>query len=772
MTNLKIYPDLNSRSRGAPRSAAGVMLGCVAAMAVWPTAVVAEDAAAVRGGVQMIEEVVVTARKRTENLQDTPISITAATGRALAARQITNTQGVAEITPNLVVTQGFGASGNSSVGAYFIRGIGQIDFLLNTDPGVGLYLDGVYIARAFGSIIDLVDLERVEVLRGPQGTLFGRNTIGGAVSLVSAPPSDEFSLEGKAKAGNYDRFEARSVLNLPLSETLSAKLAVFYRHVDGYVDRITDGSRLGDDETAGVRFAARWTPSEVLKLDVAFDYSDSEGTSPPQNVVQIVETANFPGVVNGLFVGPPCVPPPGSQTNPACFNAQYEAADVFEEQGTFDSDQSTESWGLNVTAEYAVTDWLTIKSITGYRETDAIGMRDGDHTPILIQDTHDTWSHEQFSQEIQLLGTNFDDRLNWIAGAYYFTEQGENLSFVDFPVATFQSGGSVDNENFALFTQATYDITDRLALTAGVRWTDETKTFLPDQFILTDPLGLFPPGSVPGFRLVSFEENKFDISEVKPMVNLAYRWSESFMTYATFSQGFKSGGFNQRILVPVLNPRPFAPEYVDSYEIGWKWDSLSMPLRVNGAFFYTDYQDLQIQIFDGVQPVTANAASAEIKGFELELSAAPVDGLLLTAGVGYTDAEYKDLEPSVLATGVGIDNSFAQIPEWTVNAGISYQYRLANGLGSVTPRVDLVYQSGMYMDTVNTPSLRQPGYALLNAAIAYESENGNWGVTLFGRNLTDKTYLAGGFADLVDQGYAEASIGRPREWGLQLDLRY
>ncbi|MBW7836059.1 MAG: TonB-dependent receptor [Sphingomonadales bacterium] len=637
---------------------------------------------------------------------------------------------------------------------------------------MGLYLDGVYIARAFGSIMDLIDLERVEVLRGPQGTLFGRNTIGGAVSMVSAAPASEFSLDGRLKYGSFDRAEARAVVNVPLSETLSSKVAVIYRNIDGYVHRITDNSRLGDEETVGIRFATRWTPADTLTFDLSVDYSDSDGTSPPQNVIQIVETANFPSVVNGLFVGPPCVPPPSPLNNPACFNSQYEANDRFTEQGTFNSEQKTEVWGLNFTAEYLATDWLTVKSITGYREVDAVGSRDGDHTPILIQNTYDTWTHKQFSQELQLLGTNFDDSLNWILGAYYFSEKGENLSFIDFPIASFQSGGSVDNENFALFAQATYDITRRLALTAGVRWTDETKTFLPDQFVLVDPLGLFPPGSVPGFRLVNFETNKFSISEVKPMATVSYKLTDDLMAYGSFSQGFKSGGFNQRILVPVQNPKAFAPEFVSSYEAGLKWDSPSLPLRINAAFFYTDYKDLQIQTFDGVQPVTANAASAEIKGLEIEMNAAPIDGMSISVGIGYTDAKYKDLDPSVLATGVGLDNEFAQIPEWTINAGVSYEYGLRGGMGSVTPRVDVVYQSATFLDTANTPALRQPGFALVNAAVAYESETGAWGLTLYGRNLTDKTYLTGGFADFLDQGYAEALIGRPREWGIQLDVHY
>src|SRR5262245_25254588 len=266
-----------------------------------------------------LEEIVVTARKREERLQETPISITAMSGEALAARQIETTQELARVAPNLIVSQGQSVSGNSSAGAYFIRGIGQIDFLLNTDPGVGLYIDGVYVARSIGSILDLIDVERVEVLRGPQGTLFGRNTIGGAISVVSRPPSGTFSADARATLGSFDLRDARLTLNGPIAETLDGKLAVLWRERDGWVDRLTDGSRLGYEESLGARAALRWVPADSLVFDLALDYVDQDGTSPPGNVVQVVETANFPGFYNGAVIGPPCVPPPGSLADPRCF---------------------------------------------------------------------------------------------------------------------------------------------------------------------------------------------------------------------------------------------------------------------------------------------------------------------------------------------------------------------------------------------------------------------------------------------------------------------
>jgi iron complex outermembrane receptor protein len=217
-------------------------------------------------------------------------------------------------------------------------------------------------------------------------------------------------------------------------------------------------------------------------------------------------------------------------------------------------------------------------------------------------------------------------------------------------------------------------------------------------------------------------------------------------------------------------PPPFGPEFAKSYEVGFKFDSADRRLRLNGAAFYTDYTDLQVQVLVGVQPLTANAGGAEIRGFELELQAVPVENLQLSAGVGYTDAEYTSLDPTVLATGVRLDSKFAQVPEWTGNFDVSYAFDL--GPGQVTPRAGLSYRSETYMNAINTPSLRQGDYTLVNASIDYVTENGRWQFTLFGQNLSDEEYINGGFADLQDQGYAEVAVGRPREYGVTVAYRY
>ena len=769
---------LNSGARGGDlklkswlRAGAPLGLAVGTALALTGPATAQESGEALSDSGERLDTITVTARKVEESLQDTPVSVTAVSGADLEAREIDTTEELGRVAPNLVITQGQGVSGNASAGAFFIRGIGQIDYLLNTDPGVGVYVDGVYLARSMGSIIDLIELDRVEVLRGPQGTLFGRNTIGGAVNLVSRAPSDEFEARAVATVGSFERREVQGSVSGPLADGVALRVSGLYRDRDGWVDRVTDGTTLGAEETFAARAALRLEPVDALTFDLALDYADTEGTSAPFNVVEVNETAQFAGFHNGALVGPPCVPPPGALDDPRCFNSQWVTDDLFTEQGTDPSDTEVEAFGISFIGEYDVTDFFSIKSITGYRDTSALGNRDGDHTPILIQNTRDTWTHEQFSQEIEFRGDGmFGGRLDWILGLYYFQEEGENLNFVTFPVVAFQSGGAVDNDNVAVFGQATFNVTDRLSVTGGLRWTDETKRFTPDQFVLADPTGLFPPGSVPGFPLTSNEEFSVEFDEITPMVNVAYEWTDGFMTYATYSEGFKSGGFTQRIFPPLPTPPPFDPEFVESFEAGFKFEAPNGRFRLNGAAYTTDYSDLQVLVLVGVQPLTANAAGAEIRGFELEFEALPADRLLITGGVGYTDAEYTELEDNVRALGLTEDSAFAQVPAWTGNVSASYEFDL--GAGSLFPRVDVSFQSESFMDAVNTASLRQGAYALVNASLAFRPDNGPWEIKVFGKNLTDEAYFVGGFADLADQGYAEAGIGRPREWGVSLSLEF
>jgi iron complex outermembrane recepter protein len=751
---------IGQRSRVLARA----MLGVLATVGVQPIVAHAQQGESVVGG---LEEIVVTARKREEGLQDTPISVTAFTAAGLAERGIDTTKDLGTFTPNLVTNNGSSVSGNNSAGAFFIRGIGQIDFTLNTDPGVGLYVDEVYIARAIGSVMDLLDLEAVEVLRGPQGTLFGRNTIGGAISLRSQPPGTEPGFKAEVEVGSDNLHRGKVSADLPISETFLTRVSASYTQQDGFVRRLADGIELGDTDAIAARVAARWLPSNRLTADLVIDGSRHREESPPTIATALDGTSQFGQFHNGVVAGPgpQCLPPPGPLSNPACFNSQF-LTDSYSTYATNRSQSDLDAWGAALTVAVDLSEALSVKSITAYRDTEALGFRDGDNSPHVIAQTQDIYDHDQFSQELQVAGSSA--ALDWIVGLYYFEEQGTNINLVNFAPIFIQSGGSVDNDSTALFGQGTWRATDAFSVTAGLRYTDETKRFDPDQFVIQDrnpnPAMRLPTG----FPLVPPDEVETSISELTPYLNLAYKWTDDVMTYVTYSEGFKSGGFTQRVFPPLPATPSFKPEFVESYEIGAKITALDRRLRLNAATFFTDYTDLQVLALIGVAPTTQNAAEAEIQGFEIELTAVPVDGLTLEAGVGYVDAEYTSIGPQVI--GLSRDSEFAQIPEWTGNASIGYEFVL--GGGTLTPRVNWSYHSEVFMDAINTPQLRQQSYDLLGASLTWRSGDEHWQVRLAGSNLTDERYITAGFADLPVSGIAEAVIARPRQWSLQVQYEY
>jgi iron complex outermembrane receptor protein len=714
---------------------------------------------------QTLAEVVVTARRREERLQTTPISIAAYSGQDLEVRGVTTTTDLGAFTPNLVTSSGSGVSGNSSAASFFIRGIGQIDFLLNTDPGVGLYIDDVYIGRSIGADLNLLDLERVEVLRGPQGTLFGRNTIGGAISLTSRPPTSELEGNVAVAAGSSSLKSARGVLNIPISTALAARVSFESRERDGYVTRLADGIELGDENSQAARVALRWEATDRLVLDLIGDAVRRREQSPPTTAVAINGASLFGGFFNAVLSGSPgCVPPPGSPSDPACFNEQWLTGNPDTTNGTVASQSDVDGNGLSLRIQLDANEWWTLKSISAYRSVDAIGRRDGDGSPFPISQTHDTWTHDQFSQELQALSAQPAAGIDWIVGAYYFRERGVNHNQVDFAPVSLLSGGAVDNDSTAAFGQLTWHATDELSLTAGLRYTKETKRFTPEQFVTADRGTGIPPGT----PILPNVEASTSVDELTPLVNLAYQWTPGFMTYVTYSEGFKSGGFTQRVFPPLPQTPSFDPEYATVYEAGFKYSSEDQRLRLNGAAYYTDYTDLQVQVLLGPAPITRNAANATVKGFELELAAVPVGGLKIESGIGLTDASYDEIGPGVI--GLTPQSKFAQVPEWSGNAGISYE--LGVGEGRLTPRVDWLYRSEIYMDALNTPQITQDAVSLINASLTYESPGGRWLLALTGTNLGDERYFVSGFADLQTAGNAEVIWARPREWDLSVQFNF
>jgi iron complex outermembrane recepter protein len=752
----------------------------------------------------VLEEVVVTARKREENLQATPIAISAFTDRELEVRQIVSSDQLADITPNLVFDSVSPSSGSSSAAQIFLRGIGQTDFTPVTDPGVGLYVDGVYMARSVGNVLDFLDVQRIEILRGPQGTLFGRNAIGGAISIHSRRPTENLGGSIEVQGGDDNMRNVAAKLNLPISENLLSKFAIASKKRDGYTKRVFDGIETGDDDSLAARGSIEWTPAETFELYATVDATKIRENGAPTVSGGVNDKQAFGTFGNGLLdscqaisinpdfpvSGPPSFPPPGVGADgaPGCYGPESFAG-PYTSEGTFPVKSDLDIWGMSAQMTWDVNEWLTIKSITAYRELEMFSSRDGDNTPANIFATEDLYEQDQISQELQLSGVAMDDRLQWLFGLYYFQEDGFNLNPVYLPVGSIQSGGHFDNDSEAAFFQATYDVSERLAFTFGVRHTRDTKRFTPDQIILGDgsAAGIFPPtwplfedfylpsagAPIPkGDRLATFAEFEADFDDTNILLNASYQWTDNVMVYATYSEGFKSGGFDQRFTAFTPEPTSFEPETVDSYEVGLKSDLLNSRVRLNVALFHTDYEDLQILIRESFNPITFNGGKAEIDGAEVELTWMPTNRWHLTTAIGYLDAGYERLDPSVSAgtnaTPIFLDNKLVNTPELSASVGIAYSVDLSDW-GSLTPRVDWSYHDEQENNALNTPQLHQDSYELLNAAIAFESTDGRWESVLAFRNITDETYLITGNSGFqTASAYVEQIYNRPREWSLSV----
>ena len=464
-------------------------------------------------GSSQLEEVLVTARRREESLQDTPVSITAFTGDALQQRHIDSLSGIAKATPNLIFDSGATFSGANSSASVFIRGIGQVDFALTTEPGVGIYLDGVYLSQSIGSVLDLVDIERVEVLRGPQGTLFGRNTIGGAINVTSRKPDDSIHGDFKATAGSFDRFDVRGSFNVPMTDTLFLRASAATSNRDGFVEapNTPSGDALGDINRDVALLALRFVPNDKFTADLSVDVSSQNENGVPSVLAGVFDgdslafIGSLANPASPNYVPPPAplpapsfldlhnllagIPfgqqgclPPGPETPPFC-PPDIVPSPVFGQPTVTQADvidfkhdklvnysntglaSETDIWGAGLTMAYEF-DRATLKSITSFRHMEAFTAFDLDGMPVIIGDLVDKFDVDQFSQELQFSGVAMNGRLNWQAGIYWFEGDGLNLDDVEFTPVRVLSGAKIDNTSLAEFGQFTFDITEKLSLTA------------------------------------------------------------------------------------------------------------------------------------------------------------------------------------------------------------------------------------------------------------------------------------------------------------------
>ena len=723
------------------------------------------------------DTIVVTARRREEDLQDTPVAVTAFDADTLDRLQLTTTEDLDRATPNLQFTSYGNLTGNNSAAQVFIRGIGQIDATAAVDPGVGIYIDDVYMGRAVGGAMEFRDIADVQVLRGPQGTLFGRNTIGGAVLMSTVRPGNEYGGVIRLGAGEDSLYEGFAAVDLPFTQQLAARLSAGVRQRDGYVTRVVDGMDLGNENTWSAQGSLVWTPTDALEFVLRGDYAEEDENGSPFVFKTMNETAAFVAAASrgagcpGATFPPPFVP--ANVNDPRCGN-DLQFKGPFTNGGTAQAYSTLTNYGGSLTAEWEAADWLTLTSITASRKLEWTGARDADNTPLLILHTQYASESEQVSQEVRA-GFDFG-RVQGVLGGYYFDEDSFDEVRVDLaaPPPAVAAGGpgsrdlqfvNLDTESVAFFTEWSWDVTDALSLSAGLRKTDETKGF---QGILLnvnprtapDPSPL-PTTAPPLFVQPTRFERDFDSTIGSASVK--YRFSPDFMTYLSYAQGFKSGGFNQRYNAP---PPGFAPigfdeETAETWEIGAK-ASPAPYLRVNVALFDTTYEDIQLTYRLGVVPLLFNAGSASISGAEIEASFA-LDDLVIDATLGLLDNSIDSITvvPGTTAT-VGPNNSLPFTPDTSASIGVGYDFHFG-GL-TLTPRVDVNHTAPYFFDAANSIEVAQTDeVTTVNANLTLRNEEGGWKARLSVFNATDELYPVMGNSSMTTaSGYAEIIYARPR----------
>ena len=733
-----------------------------------------------------LDVITVTARKRSEGLQDAPISISAFGETAIEQKQIQLISDIAPFTPNLTFENASPISGNSSVAVMFIRGVGQVESIPTVDLGVGLYVDEVYYARSVGGVLDLLDAESVEVLRGPQGTLFGRNTIGGAISIRTKKPQDEFSGSVSMLYGTDNHVLPKASINFPLADNVYVKVSGAYTSQNGYVEK-ANGQKTGDQGRFSSRAHLRILASETLELNfvtdvtrertngAAFVLSDTNATGlyplnadgTPTPFPQDQKAAVFPFFHNVPLNAPTCAggPPPSVNppASPLCYGSHFISAGLDSDASDKQVYSNLDILGFSLQADWDF-DGISLKSISSYRETDAQYNLDQDHSPLLIAEVETTSKQWQATQEFQLLGTAYDDRLNWIFGAYFFKEKATSIEHVTFSVVDFRSGGSTDNDSLAGFGQATYDVNDKISITGGLRYTRDVKRFTPDQVVFSSFIGI-PPGT----PLLPPGQASRTFSKWTPMVNLRYTVNDDLMTYVTYSEGFKSGGYTQRVFPPLPIVPSFEPETVKTIEGGFKSKLADGRVRLNGAVYRTNYNDVQVTVQNiSVAPIILNAAKARIWGGELELTALLSQDLIFEAGIGYTNAKYLETAPGSQVT---VNDKLIKTPEWSLNAGLAHDFYISDEW-MITPRVDWSYRARTENNSINSPQASQPGYHLLHAGVTFNNDESGWSVLARVKNITDERYITGAFSDDISLGMTELVLDRGRQWSVTVRKKF
>ena len=736
-----------------------------------PAAAQDEDDLEARYGV--LEEVVSTARKREEPLQETPVASTVLSGERLDRAFAPNLAAMPFLAPNVNLSNGL----LTSVLYPSIRGYTLTDVDSTFDPPVAIMVNGIYYSRPIMNNLDMFDVEQLEILRGPQGTLFGRNTAAGAIQLRTKRPTDEFESSGKITLGKYGKQDIRAALNVPLVEgRVNARIAAYSMNSDGYyrsaVTSRSDSRKLGKEDKLSIRPTVHFILSDTADLTLIGEWHRDKSHIRPQK--------NYSGPSRLLCSREGYCGVPFDQGGK---HDDYQS-DIIE-PGFVDVDIVSITKELNWDVPKGTITWLS-----NYRDTDELWVYDADGVGAVDFFAVDRRQpHKQYSTELRFASSAFE-RMDFIAGVFYFHQE------YDLERRTSVFGGPLysltgqEHDAWSIFGELNYHLTEQLTVTVGGRYTDEKKDFYQERFApypATQPL----------------EERSQSWDDAGPKFGLQYQFNSDIMAYASYQKGFRSGGFNGRCGTAFSCRRPFGPEEVDGYELGLKADLLDNRLRTNLAFFWTAIDDLQrgrlVALPQGAddnnpqETVTDNAAEAEMKGIEVEISTWVTPALRLDFMMGYLDASYKefcaDIDGTQLydtvptsncggevvlavdnptgpdAYGVDEDNSFYAVqlaPEF--NFAVSGSYNIALGNGSTTTlNASYTYVSKLFTDL--TEASPRPAVGMVDASISYEAASGNYRFSLYGKNLTDEIYVVS--RTLVPPLMDYRNVSPPRMWGVE-----
>jgi iron complex outermembrane receptor protein len=743
----------------------------ISSIALLAAAASAQTAAPVPEQDAGLQDIVVTAQKRSENLQDVPISVTAVSGESLGATQATTLQALQGTIPNVQIDN-FANTPQSAV--FTVRGIGVIEPDPYAGNTVSIVVDGVPQFFSMGALLDLYDVDRVEILRGPQGTLFGANTTGGVVNVVTKQPTGEFGGFVKGVYGNYNRFDITGSIEAPIvTDVLSAKIAGIHTQRKGWITNVVDGSDLGRKNLDAVRGYLRFTPDPDFDATLQAEYVNARNGSPI--------------VISGAYAGEAIYQAPGDKgmyVSPCASGGQCSAPDkYFGANNSVPDISNMDNYFGILTLNWRNTPIGDITSITGYKDFKLVEYTDQDGTPDFKNDTYRRTEGWQFSQELRT-SIEVNDDIDLLVGGFYLKNHYDHIQAyrLQFAAPGLLQINLQDQDNYSIsgFAQGYWQATDRLKLQAGVRYSHEKTSSTPSLITsIGNPAGSNYTGEgnmVIGSFVTGGEASW---NNVGWKLGADYELGQNRLVYASWARGFKSGGFTARVGVPADGAEPFDPEKVDTFEVGLKADFLDRRLRTNLAVFYTNYRDMQVaQIYFDRETSTQgnrilNAGKSEIKGFEFEATTVPVEGMTLRGSLAYLDAKYKSFLYTDAVSGNTLDLKGYRLqnaPKWSASFGMNFVIPVGNGEELITDFNYAYTGSKYYTAILDTPRSKIQPTHLVDGTITYYPEGRAWSIGLWGKNLLDSRYIA----TVYDSpGYGGiAGYAPPRQYGASATFNF